>query len=881
MLKSISFCLLLCLVIGAASAQDKLNQKLDSLKEKNNLEEWLNTRLNYTSADPQQQLNVLMDTQKQMWRKPTTIPEGAVWLVLLSNQGYYQLQAGNILNSINSYEEAYTYANQYKVLQKGIDIVEYILKPLGNNYTRLGDYERAIYIQQQTINSLNPVKDADNVASLYSNMAISYYNMGNYAAAETCIDKGKAIVNNPKVKLQLNNTLADILYEKNDLIKASVLIKQNIVAQKKPDAETAYWVMGEYATLGNINIKTNELKAAQQNYSNALRLLNTYYPDSKQRERANLITQLGKIARLNNQPQQALTLLNQALQILHINNVQNQTNAQNIYGENKLVETFYQKALTYQSLNQNELALQNMRYALQATDQIRKEFADDKTKERLQQEAKQTAETTIEIAYNLYSKTRDKQYLNLILQISEQTKSRTLADQIQRSKQQFIASTKDTTQRRRLNIARAIIYNQKLIMTEKNTASYQKKIDALKFELALIDKKYREQSTGSVYAAADLLKNLPDSLHIMEFFWGERSVYIVSIKNRSVSNVSRIDSAQAFKQQLSQLINTYYQNGPDAMLNSPKAFYQLSNSIYSTLFKNTLLVKNEHLCIIPDDILGYLSFDGLITGGQYDPSFSQWPYLIKQVTTTYAFSLNTLTGKSNNTSKIFGGLFITHQTGNGKPIIAVEKEAAAIKKQVGGKYLYNDEVNTASFFNVFQNSSVLHISTHAYLSGTNKEPTLDFGKEKLYLFELLAKKQKPNLIVLSACGTGDGLLAQGEGIISLSRGFSAIGTPATIASLWNVNDDAVSGITASLYHYLTLNQSSGTALHNAKLNWLNTSQTSDAMYLPYYWDSLILMGANEPAHLKPPFNWTWVYGIVGVLVILGIGITIKKRHIKS
>ncbi|MEO6523888.1 MAG: CHAT domain-containing protein [Mucilaginibacter sp.] len=81
-----------------------------------------------------------------------------------------------------------------------------------------------------------------------------------------------------------------------------------------------------------------------------------------------------------------------------------------------------------------------------------------------------------------------------------------------------------------------------------------------------------------------------------------------------------------------------------------------------------------------------------------------------------------------------------------------------------------------------------------------------------------------------------------------------MGTPATIVSLWNVNDDAVSDITASFYHYLTLNQSSGTALHNAKLNWLNTSQTFDAMYLPYYWDSLILMGANEPAHLQPPFN---------------------------
>jgi len=858
------------------SAQDKISAKLDSLKKRNDLKEWLNTRLDYTSPDAQQQLSFLMNTQKEMWRKPASIPEGAVWLVLLSNQGYYQLQAGNILGSINCYEEAYAYANKYPLLQKGIDIVEFVLKPLGNNYTRLGDYERAIYIQQQTISKIDPVKDADNLASVYSNITISYYNMGDYVNAEKSIAKGKVIVKDAKVKLQLNNTLADILYEKNQLDKSSALIKQNITAQKKPDSESAYWLMGEYATLGNINIKANNLKAAEQNYSNALRLLNQYYPDSKQRERANLITQLGKTARLKGRHQQALDLLNQALQILHINNTQNQTQPQNIYGENKLVETFYQKALTYQALKQDELALQNMRFALQATDKIRKEFADDKTKERLQQEAKQTAETTIEIAYSLYHKTHDKQYLNLILEISEQTKSRTLTDQIERSKQKYAAGTKDANEQKRLNIERAIIYNQKLMMTEKDGASYQKKIDALKFELSLIDKKYREQSTGSTYTAADILKNLPDSLHVLEFFWGERSVYIVNIKNKAVVTVNRIDSAEIFKKKLGQFINTYYQNGPDAMLNSPKAFYQLSNQIYTTLFKNIPLIQNEHLCIIPDDILGYLSFDGLITGSKYDPSFSQWPYLIRQANTSYAFLLSTLGNTSKNNTDSFGGLFIAHQN-QGKPIIAVQKEAAAIKKQVGGKYLYDDEVNAASFFNAFENSSVLHMSTHAYLSGSNKEPTLDFGSQKLYLFELMAKKQRPNLIVLSACGTGDGLLAKGEGIISLSRGFSAIGTPATVASLWNVNDDAVSGITASLYHYLTLNQSTGTALHNAKLNWLNSSQSSDAMYLPYYWDSLILMGADEQVHLKAPFNWVWIYGTIGILAVLEIIVLSKRK----
>jgi CHAT domain-containing protein len=253
--------------------------------------------------------------------------------------------------------------------------------------------------------------------------------------------------------------------------------------------------------------------------------------------------------------------------------------------------------------------------------------------------------------------------------------------------------------------------------------------------------------------------------------------------------------------------------------------------------------------------------------------------LLREITTSYAFSLNTLNKNKpqDGNRNAFTGLFVTHQRNSNTPIVAVEKEAKAIKKLVKGTYLYDDEVNNTAFFNAFENSAVLHISTHAYLSGANKEPTLDFGKEKLFLFELLAERNKPNLVILSACRTGDGLLAQGEGIISLSRGFSAVGTPATIAGLWNVNDDAVSKITADVYKQLLGGQTSGEALHNAKLTWLNTAQTSDAMYLPYYWDSLILMGTDSPLHLQKVGHPYYLYGIGGLLIVLLLLVLWRKR----
>ncbi|QKJ30741.1 CHAT domain-containing protein [Mucilaginibacter mali] len=865
-------CLLFCGLISYA--QDAATQQqLDGLKKQNNLTEWLYTRIDFTNNHPQA-LSFLMETQKQMWRQPANDDERFAVLTLISSQGYDQLQAGDILSSINCYEQAYAYYYKYKLAQ--FDAVEYIFKPLSNNYTRLGDYERGIFIQQKAIDKLIQLDDADNAASVYNNMAISYYSMGNRTLAEDCVAKGQQLAKSPAVRFRLQNMQADILYDKGDYVNSAALLKQNIASQKNANADNAGMLIGAYTTLGNINLKVNRLDEAQQYFDKALTLIKTYFPDSRQREKANLMAQLGKIERLRKHPQQALDILNGALRVLRINTVNDKVQATDIYGENNLVDIFREKALTYLLLGRDGRALDNLRYALLATDKIRTEFADDKTKERLQQESRELVETTLAIAYNYYHPSGDQRYANLMLEICEQSKARTLADQIRKNSRQMQGRGKDTVATRRLYLERAIIYDQKMAMTEKDKTGYEKKIATLKFELALLNKNDRRQNTVAPISAKALLPHIPDSLHVVEYFVGNYMAYAINIYHGNIY-VRRNSNAHALKNDIDRMVGTYYRNGPAAMLNSPKQFFQLSYNIYWDLLGS--VKTGEHLLIIPDDVIGYLSFDGLITDNKYDPAISRWPYLIKKATITYVFSLNTLI--QNKAQKLngngFSGLFITHDGANDKPIVAVNQEAASIKQLVAGNYLYNDDVDIKAFHYAFGNSSALHISTHAYLSGADKEPTLDLGKEKLFLFELLASRSKPQLVVLSACRTGDGLLAKGEGIISLSRGFSAIGTPATVASLWNVNDQTAAGITAGMYAGLAKNQSTGTALHNAKLNWLNTQQTSDTMYLPYYWDSLVLMGADAVLPLKPAHSYLVLYIILAGVTLFILSFLIWRK----
>ena len=114
------------------------------------------------------------------------------------------------------------------------------------------------------------------------------------------------------------------------------------------------------------------------------------------------------------------------------------------------------------------------------------------------------------------------------------------------------------------------------------------------------------------------------------------------------------------------------------------------------------------------------------------------------------------------------------------------------------------------------------------------------------------------LVTLSACETGLGETAGGEGMLGLQRSFQLAGARTTIASLWKVPDAATRALMVEFYENLWQKQlPAGEALRQAQLMMMLKGQAERSLASrgidpvdveengqvpPYYWGAFVLSG---------------------------------------
>jgi CHAT domain-containing protein/uncharacterized protein HemY len=178
------------------------------------------------------------------------------------------------------------------------------------------------------------------------------------------------------------------------------------------------------------------------------------------------------------------------------------------------------------------------------------------------------------------------------------------------------------------------------------------------------------------------------------------------------------------------------------------------------------------------------------------------------------------------------------------PLPGAEAEAIAIAPLLKTQAITGAQGTKAEIVQKMPQASIIHLATHGLLDdvrGLGSAIALaPSGSDDglLTAEEIFDMKLQANLVVLSACNTGEGRIT-GDGVIGLSRALISAGVPSVIVSLWAVPDAPTSELMQSFYQNLQKNPNKAQALRQAMLTTMKTHPQ------PRNWAAFTLIGESE------------------------------------
>lgn len=315
-----------------------------------------------------------------------------------------------------------------------------------------------------------------------------------------------------------------------------------------------------------------------------------------------------------------------------------------------------------------------------------------------------------------------------------------------------------------------------------------------------------------------------------------------------------------------------YKNAIKFKIDDPKSFDIFWRKIYNHLAANGI----NKIFYAPDGIYHKISINTL-----YDPNTKN--YLIDeleifQLSSTKDFlSLNLQEGQGD---KITNALLVgrpSYKMGSSSGLVAatrsfehienvadlpgteeeiVEIQALIEKSGTQCKALLRDEAEESAVKSQL-NQALVHIATHGFFMEDERAPGADPMLSSGLLLAGVSDKQESSdqddgiltayeimnlsltdlkMVVLSACETGLGEIASGEGIYGLQRAFFVGGAQSVVMSLWKVDDAATKDLMTTFYREYLKNG-------NKREAFLSAQRKIKKKYKdPIYWGAFVMLG---------------------------------------
>ncbi|MCP4443305.1 MAG: CHAT domain-containing protein [Aureispira sp.] len=115
--------------------------------------------------------------------------------------------------------------------------------------------------------------------------------------------------------------------------------------------------------------------------------------------------------------------------------------------------------------------------------------------------------------------------------------------------------------------------------------------------------------------------------------------------------------------------------------------------------------------------------------------------------------------------------------------------------------------------------------------------------------------------------------------MSLARSFMYAGGQSLLMSLWQVNDQSTARIMSHFYENLTQDMPKDKALQQAKLSYLEDVKGLGAH--PGFWAAFIQLGNPESIEIDQKRSLTWLWAVLGGVVLIYIITAIVRRKRSS
>ncbi|MGI6339877.1 MAG: CHAT domain-containing protein [Bacteroidales bacterium] len=374
------------------------------------------------------------------------------------------------------------------------------------------------------------------------------------------------------------------------------------------------------------------------------------------------------------------------------------------------------------------------------------------------------------------------------------------------------------------------------------------------------------------------------------------SVFVVNRKYKKIITLA-IDSA--FFNTIEQFRNLI--TLPSIDNNARKDFNNFRNSGHYLYEKLIAPVKqflvSDKLIISPDNTLSNIPFEVIPLPGnetEGDIFYRNLRYIMDDYRISYAYSATLMAETGNFHSGIFNktisfapaydnNLIIDSLTNpSRKEILRIKalpyaREEARFISAITNGILYEGADALESVFKKKADKyDIVHLAMHTLLNDRypmhskmifSPEPD---GSEDGFLktYEIYGIPFKAKMVVLSSCNSGSGYLHEGEGILSLARGFAYSGSKSTVLSMWEIEDRSGAEIMKKFYCYIKKGYSKSNALKKARVSFLKNADQFRSH--PYFWSAYVIYGDNSPVY--PPYC---LILIIASAILLGVYFIIR------